>query len=325
MSNTTSMQLASSSPKQGWGINPRLLSVGAFIVLALLPIAAKGFWLYSLAMVLSYAVCIMAVSTLYRFTGEISIGHTFFMAIGAYSVAIMQTTYNMPILLGMLVGIVASVMMGVIFAWPSRSLSGVYLSVATMALGLCVPELLLYGAKVTGGFEGLYLDSEIINGVSSTHQQYYLALFALTIASIVAYRFRYSRIGLAVLVARDHPHAASAFGMKTARARLSVFALSAGLAGLGGGSLAFTTSMVSPNSFGFNNAITLLVGAVVSLYSTRIYGAFLGGVFITILPQLLSEYGSLISIIYGAALVGVILLSNVYLPKLMQRFKRGRA
>jgi len=294
------------------------------LLLALLPLVAGGFWLYSASLVMTYGVSVLSVSMLYRFSGEVSIGHNFFMAIGAYTVAILQTAHGVPFLLGLAAGVALSVVMGVLFAWPSRKLSGIYLSVATMALGLCVPELLLYGSKITGGFEGLFVDTQIISGVPDELQQYYVALIALCLSIVVVHRFRQSRIGLAVMIARDHPHAAASFGMKTGHARVSVFALSAALGGLGGGVFAFTTSMVSPNTFSFGNALTLLVGAVASLYSTRIYGAVVGAAFITVVPQLLSNYGQFILIIYGFALVGIILLSNVIMPSLLRRFRRRR-
>lgn len=303
-------------------IDSRLISVGTVLAFAILPLLGSGFWLYSVSLMLAYGIAVLSISFMIRFSSEVSIGHNFFIAVGAYVVAILQTSLGVPFLLGACLSIALSVLMGIVFAWPSRSLSGVYLSVVTLALGLCVPEILLYWSEFTGGFEGIFIDSTAVPGINTETQQYYVALIALSLAAFAIYRFRHSRIGLAILTARDHPHAAASFGMTMGTARISVFAVSAGIAGLGGAVLAFTTSMVSPNSFTFWNSVTLLVGSVVSLYSTRIYGAIIGAAFITVLPQILSNYGQIIPIIYGLALLGVILTSNLLLPYILRFIRR---
>ncbi len=306
-------------------MDERVFSLGMVLVLALLPILlGGGFWLYSVSLLLAHGIGILSVSFLFRFSGEVSIGHNFFVATGAYTVAILQGMLGVPFLAGMAAAIALSVSMGLLFAWPSRGLSGIYLSVVTLALSLCVPELLLHWSDVTGGFEGLFIDSQIVSGVSSETQQYYLALAALCIAVFAIHRFRHSRIGLAILTARDHPHAAASFGMTTGGARLAVFAVSAAIAGLGGSVLGFTTSMVSPNSFTFWNAVTLLVGSVVSLYSTRIHGVVFGAAFITLVPQILSNYGQLILIIYGLSLLGAILASSLAIPAIARHISRRK-
>lgn len=322
MSDTATVIKASVGQRAFPRIGEGTLSVATVAVLAVLPIWAGGFWLYSLSLLLAHGIAILSVSFLIRYSGEVSIGHNFFVAVGAYTVAILQNNLGVPFLLGTVVAVILSVFVGLLFALPSRGLSGVYLSVATLALGLSVPEILLYFSEITGGFEGLFLDSSITRMLPTDMQQYYVALLALCLAAFAVHRFRHSRIGLAILTARDHPHAAASFGMNLGTARLSVFAVSAAIAGLGGAVLGFTTSMVSPNSFTFWSSVTLLVGSVVSLYSTRIYGAVVGGAFIALTPQILSNYGQIISIIYGLALVGVILLANVVVPSLIRYVRR---
>lgn len=305
-----------------WSSWPRLLNVAVFALLAVLPILVPGFWVYSLALVMAQTINILAISFLIRFTGEVSIGHNFFIAFGAYSVATLQYHYGLPILLGVIVAVCFSTILGALFALPSRGLSGVYLSVVTLALGLCVPEILLYGTDFTGGFEGIFLDNQIFRAFGTDRQNYYIALLGLAMVVFVLHRFRHSRIGLAVLTVRAHPHAGASFGMTVALARVSAFALSAGIAGFGGSMVALVTSMVSPNSFTFFTSITLLVGAVVSLYSLRLYGAIIGGAFITVLPQVLSGYGQIIQMIYGGALVLFIVVANVIGPWALRALRK---
>ncbi len=300
----------------------QLLNAAIFAFLAVLPMLVPGFWIYSVALVMAQTINIMAISFLIRFTGEVSIGHTFFIAIGAYAVGTLQYHYGVPILFSIIVSVVLSTLLGALFAWPSRGLSGVYLSVVTLALGLCVPEILLYFTEFTGGFEGLFIDGQILRGQSVDLQAYYMALIGVTVVAFILYRFRGSRIGLAVLTVRAHPHAGASFGMTVGAARVSAFALSAGIAGFGGALAGIVTSMVSPNSFTFFTSITLLVGSVVSLYSLRLYGALMGGAFITLMPQFLSGYGQIIPMIYGFALVMFIITANVIGPWAMRNIRK---
>lgn len=288
---------------------------GAMVAcLVLMPLFSSGFWTYTVALSLANAIGVLSVSVLIRYCGEVTIGQNFFVAGGAYVVAILQSRMGIPFPVAALLGAVTGSLMGLAFAWPSRKLSGIYLSVATLALGVCVPEILLQWSAVTGGFEGLYVDANLVSGVSSGIQQFYVALVGFVIVVIALARFRHSRFGLALLTARHHGKAAEAFGMPLATVRLLVFALSSGIAGFGGSILAFASSTVSPNSFTFWTSVYLLVGSVVGLYSTRAIGAFIGGVFITLLPQILSSYGELVEIIYGLTLLIIIYLFNIIFP-----------
>lgn len=321
--------LSSTSGSKG-AARPRGFSVVQAEILVVLALAALPFWLsnfwtYTLSLTLANAIGILSVSFLIRYGGEVSIGQNFFAAGGAYAVAILQTRYGVPFPIGAIVGTVAGVLTGLVFSWPSRNLSGVYLSVATLALGLCVPEILLQWSSVTGGFEGLYVEPNLIPGLAASVQQFYVALAGLAIAAIALARFRGSRYGLALLTARYNPKAAEAFGMSLPRVRLLVFAVSSGIAGFGGSVLAFASSTVSPNSFSFWTSVYLLVGAVVSLYSTRIIGAVVGGMFITLVPLLMSEYGEIVPIIYGLALFGVIYMANVVVPSIQAAIRRRKA
>jgi branched-chain amino acid transport system permease protein len=300
------------------------LSILTVLVLALLPLMITGYLRYSLTLMLAYGISVLSVTFLIRYSGEVSIGQNFFVATGAYAVAMLNNHFGVPLLLGTLAAVVLSVVAGLLFALPSRGLSGVYLSVVTLGLGLAAPDLLLHFSAHTGGVEGLSLDPTVFQSLPLDLQQYYLALVALLLVVFVIHRFRYSKLGLMILTAREHPHAAASFGMTRGAARLSVFAISAGIAGLGGAVFASTTSMVSPNSFTFWSSITLLVGSVVSHYSTRLHGVVVAGAFVALTPQLLSNYGQLTLLIYGAVLLGATLIANAGVPALARLLRLRR-
>jgi branched-chain amino acid transport system permease protein len=288
----------------------RALDLLVLLVLAALPLMAGGFWTYSLGVCMANAVGVLSVSVLLRYGGEVSIGHSFFLALGAYGVAILEKQAGLSVLVGLPLAAVTGVALGLAFAWPSRKLSGIYLAVATMALALAVPELILLLGPVAGGYEGLYVARPAVPGVSLDLQRYYLPLVVLALLVPLLARFRRSRQGLVLLTARDHPRAAEAFGFSPGQARLAAFAISAALASIAGALLAFAASTVSPNSFTLWTAIYLLVGSVVSLNALGLVGAMVGGAFITLVPQLLASWGDWVPILYGLALLGVMLLGD---------------
>lgn len=289
--------------------------IALLAVLAALPFVFQGFWIYSLGLCFANGLAVLAVTCLVRYGGEVSIGHSFFVAAGAYTVAIADRSLGVSALFSVWPAIAFGVLLGVAFAYPSRKLSGIYLAVTTMALALALPELILQAGPLTGGFEGLYVSLALVPGVPKSLQQYYFALATLVAGTVIVARLRRSRQGLALLTARSHPAAAEAFGISRDWARLSIMGLSGGLGAAAGAALAFTSSTVSPNSFTLWTSIFLLVGSVVSLYGLTLTRALIGGAFVTLVPQLLAGSGDWIPVLYGVALLGCILAGH-YLPRL---------
>jgi branched-chain amino acid transport system permease protein len=278
--------------------------------LTLVPLMAGGFLLYSLSLCFANALAVLSVSTLVRYGGEVSIGHSFFVALGAYTVAIVEHRLGLSIAASLPLASLLGAGAGFVFAFPSRRLSGIYLAVATMALALALPEILIGFEKFTGGFEGLYIARDLIPGVSKAVQRYYVALAVLAVICLALAHFRRSPQGLALLMAQAQPRAAEAMGITRSWARISIFTLSAALASLAGALSGFASSTVSPNSFTFFSGIFLLVGSVISLNGLSLPAALAGGAFITLVPTYLAQAGDWVPILYGVALLLVTLAAN---------------
>lgn len=299
----------------------RLGMLASLAIMVILPLVAGGFLVYSLSLCFANALAVLSVSALVRYGGEVSIGHSFFVALGAYAVAIVEHQFGFSVLVGLPIAMVLGAVAGFVFAFPSRRLSGIYLAVATMALALALPEILIGFEKITGGFQGLYIALDLIPGVSKALQRYYAALAVLCLVCLALAQFRRSPQGMALLMARAQPRAAEAIGITGSWARISIFTLSAALASLAGALAAFTSSTVSPNSFSFWTGVFLLVGSVVSLNGLSLPAALVGGAFITLVPTYLAHAGDWVPILYGAALILVSLAANA---TSLQRFVRER-
>ncbi|MDH2352272.1 branched-chain amino acid ABC transporter permease [Bradyrhizobium sp. SSUT112] len=298
-------------PAHNGSVDAARLSMLALVAaLALLPLLAGGFLLYSLSLCFANALAVLSVSMLVRYGGEVSIGHSFFVALGAYAVAIVEHRLGLSIAVSLPLAILLGAGAGFAFAFPSRRLSGIYLAVATMALALALPEILIGFEKLTGGFEGLYIAQDLVAGVSKALQRYYVALVVLVVVCLALAHFRRSAQGLALLIAQAQPRAAEAMGITRSWARISIFTVSAALASLAGALTGFASSTVSPNSFTFFSGVFLLVGSVVSLNRLSLPAALVGGAFITLVPTYLANAGDWVPILYGAALVVVTLVAN---------------
>ena len=289
----------------------RLALLAPIAALALLPLLAGGFLIYSLSLCFANTLAVLSVSMLVRYGGEVSIGHSFFVALGAYTVAIVEHRLGLSIAASLPLATLLGAVAGFAFAFPSRRLSGIYLAVATMALALALPEILIGFEKFTGGFEGLYIARDLIPGMSKALQRYYVALAVLVVVCLALGRFRKSPQGMALLMAQAQPRAAEAMGITRSWARVSIFTLSGALAAMAGSLLAFASSTVSPNSFTFFSGIFLLVGAVVSLNRLSLPAALAGGAFITLVPTYLAQAGDWVPILHGIALVVVTLAANI--------------
>lgn len=302
--------------------SPGIVTTVLTAILVFLPYLLGGSWTFTLGLCFANSIGVLAVSLLVRYGGEVSIGHTFFTALGAYSVGVLDTRYGISLWASVPLALMLGVVFGIAFAWPSRNLHGIYLAVTTLALALAVPEMINNFDALTGGYEGLYVATPFIPGADMGLQRYYVALVMLVLVCLAVARFRLSRQGMALLLAKTHPAAADAFGTRRVWARLSVVAISGGIGALCGATLAFSGSTVSPGGFTFWQAIFLLVGSVVSFYGLSLPRVLIGGAFVTLVPQLLSSSGAWIPVFYGLALLGMILLGH-YLPRIRKALNRN--
>lgn len=266
--------------------------------------------IYTLSLCFANALAVLSVSLLVRYGGEVSIGHSFFVAMGAYTVAIVEHQTGLSVLVGAPLALIFGAIGGFLFAFPSRRLSGIYFAVATMALALALSEIIIGFEKVTGGFEGLYIKLDLLPGVSNPLQRYYVSFAVLVLVCLALVQFRRSPQGMALLMARAQPKAAEALGISVAWARTAVFTLSAALAALAGSMQAFSSATASPNSFSFWTGVFLLVGSVVSLNGLSLPAALAGGAFITLVPTYLAHAGDWVPILYGVVLIAVTLAAN---------------
>ena len=285
------------------------IGAAVLILAAGLPFIATGYLVFQLTLVIIYAVALLGLNLLAGFNGQVSLGQGAFYAIGAYATAILLENTGLPYWAAVLLAGVASLVAGYLFGLPALRLEGHYLALATFALAIAVPQLLkFHGLEAwTGGVQGLFVPKPEPPPFLPLDSDQWLYLFSLAIAALLfllARNLIRSRVGRALMAIRDHPIAAAAMGIDTARYKSVTFAVSAMYTGIAGALGALAAQFVSPDSFSFFLSISLLVGMVVGGIAS-ISGAIFGAVFVVYVPNLADSITKAAPwAIYGVLLIG---------------------
>ena len=303
------------SDNPGRDLDRRQLAVaGIAIVFAVaLPFVLGNYHVFQLTLVLVYAIALLGLNMLTGFNGQISLGHGAFYAIGAYTAAILMDKAGMPYWATIpIAGLVCGVA-GFLFGLPALRLEGLYLALATFALGVAMPQILKHKSieHWTGGVQGIVIvkpDPPAWAPLSQDQWLYFFTLAWVIVAFFLGWNLLRGRIGRAMVAIRDQPIAAQAMGVNTALVKSLTFGVSAMYTGVAGALGAIAIQFVAPDSFTFFLSITLLVGVVIGGLAS-ISGAFFGAVFIQFVPNIADR----ISKAAPWAIYGVILLAFMYL------------
>jgi branched-chain amino acid transport system permease protein len=278
-----------------------------------LPFALPSYAVFEATLVIAYAVALLGLNLLTGFNGQISLGHGAFFALGAYAAALLMEHAGWPYWATLPATALLGGTLGWLFGRPALKLDGVYLALATFALGVATPQLLKYkGLEAwTGGSQGLVLmKPEVPFGLPLDADQW-LYFFCLAVAAALfaaVHNLLRGGIGLNVVAVRDHPIAALAMGVDNARIKTLAFSVSALCTSVGGALSAIVVQFVAPDSFSIFLSITLLVGAVVGGLSS-LPGAVYGAVFIQFVPRVAEQVSkSAPWAVYGAILIVLVLL-----------------
>ncbi|MCA1828431.1 MAG: branched-chain amino acid ABC transporter permease [Myxococcales bacterium] len=256
--------------------------------------------------------------------GQLSLANAGFMAIGAYTGALITLhAPAVPFIVVLLAAALAPSLVAVPLGLPVLRLRGVFLAIATVGFGEVV-RLVFVNWDFTNGALGLVAIPQ------RTHV--WTIYLALAVALYVLGRLRGSRAGYALEAIREDETAARTMGIQSTAYKLSMLVLGAALAGLAGALEAHFTFIVSPAGYGFGRVVDMLVQAVVG-GAAVFYGPVIGAAFLTVLPEVLRELGARLGLSPGPFrlfLNGVILLAVIlYLPSglasLPQRFRRRAA
>jgi branched-chain amino acid transport system permease protein len=276
---------------------PRYLLVLVVVLFFIgLPTVIDSFQSGEWAQALVLAIAIMGLNILVGYSGQLSLGHGAFMALGAYISAILAHRYKMDYLVTIPIAGVLTGVIGFLFGVPALRLSALYLALATFALAVVAPSLIKRPAELTGGVQGIVLVPPVpppfasgafsaLTGTPMTSDQwtYYVTLAWTLVLFWLAWNLVRHRAGRAMRALRDGEVAAAASGINIAGYKTLAFGISALYAGVAGSLFGLGAGFVSPDTFPVALSIQLLVGAVVGGLAS-IPGPIIGGIFAYFLP-----------------------------------------
>lgn len=302
------------------------------LALAATPLLADDYTLRQLSFVFIYGVAGVGLMLLSGFTGLLSLGHAAFLAVGAYSAAVLQPL-GIDFSVVLIVSAALSAAFGIAVGLPALRLYGIYLAIATLAFAFIAEQVIGRWESLTRGHKGMFVKAPVLFGmpITSGWMFYLLTLVIVVLATLAARNLLRTPTGRAMIAIRDSETAARSMGVNVAWVKTLAFAISAAYAGVAGALLAHSFRFVSPAQFTVGVSIELLIlvfiGGVGSLR-----GAHLGALFVVMLPQAvamlkdhlpagLSGLSGLQSAIFGLALLLFILFEPGGLNALWLRIR----
>jgi branched-chain amino acid transport system permease protein len=291
-------------------------------VLAVLPFLLSAYNVSLVAQVGIFFIGVLGLNILTGYTGQISIGHGAFMAIGGYTTAVLSRDHNTNLVVTMLAAFALCFVFGVLVGLPALRFSGVYLALVTFALAVSVPQLPLQWSKFLGGRDGVQTSRTV-----SHLWLYGVAWTASAILFLLAWLILRGRIGRAFRAVRDSEIAAVASGVELPVYKTLAFGISAAYAGVAGSLFVpATNGFASPDEFSIVLSLQLLVGAAVAGLGS-LWGILAGAAFVGLLPSVStsvpvigSDHGR--DVVFGAAVILVMLLLPDGFAGLLMRIRR---
>jgi branched-chain amino acid transport system permease protein len=293
---------------------------GLLIALAVvLPFLAGSGNIYLLTLMGTYAIVAMSLGGLLGASGQISIGHAAFFAIGAYAEAIVLGRHLTNWWLGIIIAGFVTAIVGYIIGLSAVRLKGDFLALATLAFGVAFPEVLDKWSALTGGQAGLAVPRP--GPTASPLGVYYVAVALVVVTMFVWINLRNHKSGIAWMALRDNEAAARSVGVNARHFRASIFGISAMCTGWAGAVLGEAIGYISPETFTLELSLLFLVMAVLG-GNKFTFGSLVAAVVITYASQTTNTLAGASDIIFGA-LVVVIVMFGPSGAKLASKVVRG--
>jgi len=306
------------------------LIVSAILLLA--PLLFPSVYYYRIGvLVLINTLSVTGMVILLGYVGLVSLGHAGFFAIGAYATAVLPS-YGIPPILTILAGAVGAMLVAAFIGKPILRLKGHYLAIATLGFGMLVWMVLSKEAWLTGGPDGMVVESINVKApfiflgikIKTAIAWYWVCAVAVIIGIVLATNLANSPAGRAMRAVHQGDVAAASLGIDVARTKLTAFIISAVYASVAGSLLALFNRYVTPETASFLHSIEIMTMTVLGGASS-IYGALIGSLILTILPQVLTVFAEYENMVFGAIMIlTMVLMRQGLAPAIAQMFSRGR-
>ena len=315
---------------RGRWMQPR---TGGLLVLALtiavLPLLLANNYFYEIAILVALnAIVCVGLNLLIGYAGQISLGHAGFFALGGYGSAILSAQHGWPSALSLTASTLAVALLAYVVGRPTLRLKGHYLAMATLGLGVIVSIVLATEDKITGGPDGMTVPPLVVAGwvLQGERVWYWVVGGALLLAVWLALNLIESPAGRALRALHGSETAAQTLGIDAARHKLRVFVISAVFAAVAGALMAHYAGFITPAKASFMHSVELVIMVVFGGMAS-VFGAVVGALVLTTLPQLLTALKDYEMMVFGAVLVAtMVFFPQGIVPTLARVFasRRGR-
>lgn len=289
---------------------PVAVMVGGILLAA--PYALGTYPTFLLSLFCIFTMVTVGLNILVGLTGQISLGHVGFFAIGAYTAALLVTRLGVGFWVGLPLAGLAAAGVGLVLGLPALKVRGHYLALVTLAFGEIVQEIIIQWKEVTNGIDGVHVPPPSLFGMALAKDRglYYLILGATALLAWGARNLTTSATGRAFKAISSAELAAQAMGVSLAGHRLLAFVVSAFYAGVAGAFYGPLLGFISGEYFGLFQSVMYLMMIVIGGLGS-VAGAIIGAGVFTLLPELLRRFEDFQELVYGVLLLSFI----VFVPR----------
>jgi ABC-type branched-subunit amino acid transport system permease subunit len=288
--------------------------IGSSLLLVLLIavpwLSGSEYYVHLANMVGISVILTLSLNLLFGYTGQISVGHAAFYAIGAYTTAIFTARLQWPFWGAVPISMVVAGLAGAILGLPALRLRGYYLAIATLGFAVVVYVVLQQFHTVTGGAVGITRipRPHLFGYEFATESSYYYIVLGATLFTLFVVRnIIASPPGRAMVAIRESESAAEALGVHVAKYKIIAFTVSAGLAGLAGSLFAPLSHYVNPDGFTVMESVIILGMLVIGGLGSHL-GAIIGGFLIILLPESIAFVGEYRVFVYSLCMLLFVVL-----------------
>jgi len=263
-----------------------VLLAALLVILFTAPLYWGNYWLGVANLICITIIAATGLNVLTGYCGQLSIGHAGFIAVGAYTSAVLTNRLDLPFLVGFICAGLVAGLVGIIFGIPSLRVKGFYLAISTIAAQFIIIWVINHWTIVTGGFNGISVPPASIAGLSFVSQtsQFYLILAITIIVIFAAKNLARTRVGRAFVAIRDRDLAAEVMGINLFRYKLIAFFIGCFLAGIAGSLLAHWIGFMNAENFTLMDSV-LYIGMIIIGGLGTATGPIFGVIFIRMLQQ----------------------------------------
>ncbi len=298
----------------------QMICIAVLVLLALVPLSGSDYLIDLFNEIMIYALFALSLNVIIGYSGNVSFGHAAYFAIGGYTMAILLTSYQWPLLPAFAAAIVLSFLASAVVAYFCTRLTDIYFAMLTLAFSMLVWGVAFKWRSMTGGDDG-FVGVDVPAFIAERAPFYYFSLVVIAAAVAVLWVICHSAFGRALLAVRENPTRAGFVGIDTRLMRWCAFVVAGTFAGIAGALFAMVhRGMYTESAFWTESATVLIMTLLGGMYS--FFGPAIGAASLFLLERLTNEYTEYWPLVLGTILLVILMFLPEGLAGLARTVRR---